>query len=53
MPADTYSLVLTRRQLLLVLKAVKAACELWEAISSVDNEEIETLLRTVTEVEAD
>lgn len=53
MPVDTYSLVLTKPQLLLVLKSVKAACQLYEAMAVIDGHDIETLLVTLTEVESD
>lgn len=51
--SDTYSLVLTRAQLLVVLKAVKAACEMWQLLSVPEPREIENLLDTLTEIEKD
>ena len=53
MPADTYSLVLTHGQLLIVLKVIEAACQAWAAINVATPEEVETLLKTLTEVERD
>ena len=52
-PAETYSLVLTRGQLFIVLKAVQAACTLWTIMTQATAHDISSLLATLAKVEKD